>query len=188
VISLHFLRNDSVGGSLLLHVPETSIYFNYFSWKLSFPEFCGSGPRILNDCCRKTTLWQTCVWYNYTLFIWALCQDWKVNNTCGETMHTGMMDRGLTVYTLQGRVRYVQRTVEWSYLWISCMLNLVWVLKSVKDPIIFRYKIAGLWLRGVSLNRILSSLSEIHQPNLIFIHIWQYKLKLYLKSQIWHWE
>jgi hypothetical protein len=49
VISLYFLRNDSAGRSLLLYIPKISIYLHCFSQKRSFHEYCGSGPRILND-------------------------------------------------------------------------------------------------------------------------------------------
>jgi hypothetical protein len=31
MISLHFLRNDSAGASLLLYISKTSIYFHHFS-------------------------------------------------------------------------------------------------------------------------------------------------------------
>jgi hypothetical protein len=54
--TLHFRKNDSADRSLLLYIPETSIYFYYFSQKQSFCEYYEWGPRILNDWLGKTTL------------------------------------------------------------------------------------------------------------------------------------
>jgi hypothetical protein len=56
MISLHFCKNDSVDRSLLLYIPETSVYFYCFSQKQSFCEYYEWGPRILSDWPGKTTL------------------------------------------------------------------------------------------------------------------------------------
>jgi hypothetical protein len=91
--SLHFLGNNSAGRSLLLYIPETSIYFCYFSQKRSFYEYCRSGPRILDDWCGKTTLRNDMSnIIIYIVYIGVVPGPEKMNDTCRKTMHTGTVD------------------------------------------------------------------------------------------------
>jgi hypothetical protein len=62
----------SIGDLLLLCVPQTSRI--YVSLKWSFQEFCGSGPRILNDRHGNTVLWGT---LSSTLFIFFIFLNQK---------------------------------------------------------------------------------------------------------------
>jgi hypothetical protein len=87
VISLHFLRNDSAGISLLLFIPK-----NIIKW--SFRVYRVSGPRILNDWRGKATLWGTMHLIQlYIVYMAVVPGLEKMNDTCGKTMHMGMMDK-----------------------------------------------------------------------------------------------
>jgi hypothetical protein len=65
------------GRFVLLYIPKTSCYFcHFFSCKWLFQEYCGPGLEVLNKLCGKPRSEEQCIWYNSTLFIWMIFQNW----------------------------------------------------------------------------------------------------------------
>jgi hypothetical protein len=97
VISLYFLRNNSSGRSLPLYIPKASIYFHCFSHKRSLVNIVGRDQELWMIYRGKRHFKERCIQYNYTIFIWVLCQGQRKWRCLWEIMHTGTMDRGFTV-------------------------------------------------------------------------------------------
>jgi hypothetical protein len=98
MIWLHFIRNGSAGGSLLLYIPKHQFTLTVLLRNDHSVNIVGWDQEFWMIDAGKQYFKERCIWYNYTLFIWALCQDQRKWTILAAKMHVGTMDRGFTVY------------------------------------------------------------------------------------------
>jgi len=99
------------------------ITFATFCSKWSFWLYGGSGPRILDDWHRKTTLEGKYIWYNYPLFIWVIFQDQKKLMIFAGKWQIRMMYRVFTVVARAGRLSFKNMSTGLSVPLYICSLN-----------------------------------------------------------------
>jgi hypothetical protein len=78
VISLHFLRNNSVGRSVLLYIPRTSLHLHNFLRNDHTRNIVGQDLEFWITDIGKQRFEEQCIQSNYTLFIWVMYQKTRM--------------------------------------------------------------------------------------------------------------